>query len=101
MQQLTSLAFSDTKILESNKLTDCQHKGVPKIHTRLLTSLLGSLLFLMVSNWFVQFHRPEPVEIPDRYVPDSSDEDESLTADEKLFRKERADHYKKIIAKQR
>lgn len=49
----------------------------------------------------MQFDLPKPVEIPERYIPDSSDEDESPSFEEKLRRKEKADQIKKMIAKQR
>ena len=51
--------------------------------------------------WFVQLTAPEKVHIPERYVPDSSDEEEVLSPTEMQKRAEKAEQIRKMVATQR
>ncbi len=44
---------------------------------------------------------PEKVEIPERYVPDSDDEELHLSEGQKLQRREKADKIRKMLAAHR
>jgi len=49
----------------------------------------------------LQFFAPEKVHIPERYVPDSSDEEEILSPEEAQRRTEKAEQIRKMVASQR
>jgi len=63
----------------------------PILYYRLLTAAVDSLQLLA----------PQKVHIPERYVPDSSDEELELSPEEKQRRAEKAEQIRKLVASQR